>query len=43
MNQEPEKEEYSEDYPLGGTIEPYDIMMEQEYLEELERKATEKK
>ena len=26
----------SEDYPLGGEIEPYDIIKEQEYLDHLE-------
>jgi len=36
MNQEPEKieaEECSEDYPLGGMIEPYDIEKEKELTE----------
>ena len=27
-----ELEEMSEEYPLGGTIEPYDILMEEELL-----------
>ena len=31
------KNEISEDYPLGGMIEPYDIVREQEFLEELEK------
>ena len=31
------KENYSEDYPLGGMLEPYDIEKEKELVEELER------
>lgn len=38
-----EKEECSADYPLGGTLEPYDIMREQEHLEKLEKEQSEKK
>lgn len=30
------KNSMSKDYPLGGTIEPYDIMREQELLDDLD-------
>ena len=33
MNEEITNKEASEDYPLGGLIEPYDIQREQELLD----------
>jgi len=33
MNEETTNEEASEDYPLGGLIEPHDIQLEQELLD----------
>lgn len=39
MNNE---QEYSEDYPIGGMVEPYDIEREQELLDSSQNLALDK-
>lgn len=36
MDEEDSDQEVSADYPIGGSVEPYDVWMEQKEMEEYE-------